>query len=176
MNAEVAEKAKKFLEEIASHIEGASVCTNRGLCPYHLEVERDGITLIPLQVHQMETGSEWHRKPTGKLYFVIEGARLRNTKTYREREDGTLNPALYEDLEFAIAMDVRYQTMRNIEAINQGTAKLALEARNIKPYDSRIRAIRGTTPSFKVEFEITVDDLDRVLDFLDSLDPIYQEE
>ena len=178
MDAKVAEKAKRFLEEIAAQIDGASVVsTPAPWGPYDLKVERDGVTLHPLEVGEVETGSEWHRNGTGKLYFTIKGAHnMRDTKTFRELKDGTLNPKFFEDLEWAIFHDVDYAKQRGIEELSHSIAKQALEERNIKPYDHRIRAIKRATPSYKVEFEITVDNLDRVLNFLDSLDPIYQEE
>ena len=178
MDAKVAEKAKKFLEEIAAHIDGATVVSTPALwSPYDLKVERDGVTLYPLNVSEVETGSDWCREGIGKLSFSIKGAHnMRDTKTFRELKDGTLNPKFFEDLEWAIFHDVDYAKQRNNEALAQSIAKQTLEGRNIKPYDSRIRAIKRATPSFKVEFEITIDDLDRVLNFLDSLDPIYQEE
>lgn len=169
MKQETREKAEKFLNEFASQIKGAEVDK---LC---LKVTRDGITMHDvLDVREMQTGSEWHRRGTGKLLFNVKDGYYSVVKTYRERKDGSYNPELINAIEFKINSYMRSNSIRNARYSAIMQAEQALEDRGVAS-NHQLKAAVGlglsaTTPSIQVKLTVGLDNLDKVIALMEELD------
>ena len=158
------EKAVKFLNEFAGLIEGAEIDGN------NLIVTRDGITMNDvLDIVEVKTGSEWHRKGTGKLAFSVKDGYYVTVKTYRERKDGSYNLQLIDELNHQIGWYIRKYKAQNIRFNSQQVVKQALLERGIE----HSRSLRPTQLSIKAKVDVSItielEDLDKMIAFMKEL-------
>jgi hypothetical protein len=160
MQEEMKAKTQRFLQEFVSLIDGAQI-DERGAS---LSVTRDDITAPRiLRIRNAMTGSEWRRKPSGKLLFQVQDGHWGTIKTYRERKDGSYNPALIEEVSAAAASYIANRKWKQERRDATEQARDALRALGVFGSYYLNPTAQSDKPAVDVKFTIGLDKLDAVI-------------
>ena len=172
MNQEMQEKAAKVLNEIKDELSNEF----DGLVVSGLRLG-DKESGHVLRIKEIKTGHTYLPRGTGKLYIIILDYYGSTTKSYKEHKDGSWNKSLLNSIKNQIRWNrAQYKKMHNMNtAIKK--AKAVLELRGIQ-HSSILKAKAlhlGSdeyAPGILVAFDINVDQLPRVINFLADLGTI----